>query len=233
MYNYTSLLDENYSTQQEDVFISHTQKQALPDILSQNEVFEIDRGVLSAILEYINGWDVLGESKVALSYQTVSVNPGDPVESDFRSAEKPAIQMGFDAMNPDWFSLDIVFRSHLEPELKLLWGYLQRFRNNCTSVPEKDNIFFLNIIAKDTISGAANGEEDKVLSINIMNPIVFYLVPEDTIRTEANVIRMLIPVNLVQFTYEVNDLFESEKDDVVSALESEHYLNLGGGNDYE
>lgn len=230
MFDYTNLLDEKNNTSNNDSFscAADTKEKSIAE--SSGGFVELDRESLSVLFNLVNGWNEDGSSKVVLTYQNHVMKDGVPVVGDaFHHAEKPTVNISFDSMNPDWFSLDVVFRSHLEPELKLLWGYLQRFKNNCAKEPNVDHIFYMNILAKDSVSEYQSGNPDYLFTINLVNPVLFYLTPEDTIHTDPNVIRMLIPVGSVEFSYNKNELFEQAKTDVVAEINDELFLNNAGG----
>lgn len=167
------------------------------------------------VFERMNGWNpVTGQSKVAISYQLFAMD--DPENSQSRnqvfSTCKPAIQMNFDSHIPGYFGLDIIFRSANEPELKLLWGRLQQFKRSTSVHPEKEWIFFMNILESSSIS-LQTEKEDTPFVIRAFNPLLTYLtreVPEmqvdDTESTDGemiggNIIRMIIPAEFVQFEY--------------------------------
>lgn len=237
MIDYTSLLDDDLNVQATDESMPAsnssfaTQDNSSP--LLRDRV-EISREELATLFRYINGWDENGDSNVIITYQNHTITDGvaNAVDS-FHHAEKPAVNMSFDSMNPDWFSLDIIFRSHLEPELKFMWGYLQRFKNNCAKNPEKNHVFYMNILLKDTVSDPSSGETDRLFTINLVNPVLFFLIPEDTVHTDPNVIRMLIPVTSVEFSYDRNEVFEQEKEGIISEISSAQYLNAMGGENVE
>jgi len=237
MFDYTELLNDSNANQKNNntyAIPSKESNEAPTPQLQTQERFEVDRETLSVLLGFINGWDKEGNSKVVITYQNHTVEGGEAIAIDtFHSAEKPAVNMSFDSMNPEWFALDIIFRSHLEPELKLMWGHLQRFKNNCAKNPEKDHVFYMSILARDTVTTNLDGNPDTLFSINIINPVVFYLVPEDTIHTEPNIIRMLIPVSSVEFSYQKNELYEAAKEDVINELSNERFLDSSGGENIE
>ena len=193
------------------------------------------------VFERMNGWNpVTGQSKVAISYQLFAMDdPEDaPSRNQVFSTCKPAIQMSFDSHIPDYFSLDIIFRSANEPELKLLWGRMQQFKRNTAYQPEKEWIFFMNILESDTIS-LQTENEDIPFVIRAFNPLLSYLtreVPEmqvdDTESPEGemiggNIIRMIIPAEFVQFEYCKNVDTLGAKGEILAMEEEARYCSTG------
>lgn len=199
---------------------------------------EISREQLKSIFQRINGRNADGSSKVVVTYQTYAMDePEDSVNrKQIYSTEKPAVEIALDTQYPNFFTVDFKFRSFEDPELKLLWGRLQRFKNNIATDPTRDWIFYIQILERASVTQQTE-VEDTLLLTHILNPALSYLTREipDMLTTETqapnvelyggNTIRMLIPIELVRF--EIKDDVDTldAKGEVLREEESNRYQN--------
>ena len=198
----------------------------------------LDRKDIGIFTRRLSGKTDDGESKVVVSYQTYAME--DPEESVDKervyTTDKPHIELSIDMKYPQFYVMDIIFRSYDDPELKLLWGRLQRFKKNMTNDPEKTWIFYFNILEKASVTQQTS-EQDSLFIANIFNPTIFYLsreIPDmlavDTEGNDGNlhggnVIRMLIPIEFVTFQIE-NSIDTTEiKGEVMREEEARSYLD--------
>lgn len=200
------------------------------DTLTKNEIADIFRR--------LSGKTDEDESKIILSYQSYALDePEDSVNrSQIYTTDKPYIQFSFNYTGLNFLTMDVIFRSFEDPELKLLWGRLQRFKKNASMNAERDWIFYINILEKANIE-IHSQERVKLLTANIVNPELFFLTREipSQLTTEqlsndntlygGNMIRMLIPLNRI--TFQENDDVDTEEIDteVYEEIENDRFVN--------
>ena len=200
------------------------------DTLTKNEVADIFRR--------LSGKTDEDESKIILSYQSYALDePEDSVNrSQIYTTDKPYIQFSFNYTGLNFLTMDVIFRSFEDPELKLLWGRLQRFKKNASMNAERDWIFYINILEKANIE-IHSQERVKLLTANIVNPELFFLTREmpsqltteqlsnDNTLQGGNMIRMLIPLNRI--TFQENDDVDTEEIDteVYEEIENDRFVN--------
>lgn len=200
------------------------------DTLTKNEVADIFRR--------LSGKTDEDESKIILSYQSYALDePEDSVNrSQIYTTDNPYIQFSFNYTGLNFLTMDVIFRSFEDPELKLLWGRLQRFKKNASMNAERDWIFYINILEKANIE-IHSQKRVKLLTANIVNPELFFLTREipSQLTTEqlsndntlygGNMIRMLIPLNRI--TFQENDDVDTEEIDteVYEEIENDRFVN--------
>jgi len=178
------------------------------------------REELCEVCKRMNGYKEDGPTKVTMSYQCyVADENHDPDKEPVHTTEKPALKLSLDPKNPDWYVVDVMFRSYHEPELKLFWGYLQFFRENQNKYPDKDSIFYLNILENESV------ENDRLLAVNLINPFLFYLTADVPNADGLNIIRMLVHADSLQVTEARNEYLSEEIGNMMRQMEEERYLN--------
>ena len=178
------------------------------------------REELSKVCQRMNGYSDEGPTKVTMSYQCYVADENfDPENEPVHNASKAALRLSMDAKNPDWYVVDINYRSYQEAELKLFWGYLQMFRENQNKYPDKDSIFYLNILENKSV------DDGVLLSINIVNPFLFYLTADVPNMDGLNVIRMLVRAGCLQVVESRNEYLSQELAYAMRQIEEERYLN--------
>lgn len=224
----------NQSTQQEE---NNAQNENMT-YLSREEIGEF--------IKRLSGKTPEGESKVIISYQSYAMEePEDSVDKErIYSTIKPHIELSINMQDPRFYVMDIIFKSWDDPELKLLWGRLQRFKRNMTDNIEKTWVFYFNILEKASVSQQTL-ERDTLLVMNIFNPTLFYLTREipdmlvqDTLSGNGdmqggNIIRMLIPTELLTFQV-TDDIDTSEiKGEVMREEAERDYINNNNESNWE
>lgn len=198
----------------------------------------LSREDIKVFLNAFSGINEYGESKSILSYQTYDATEGfnDPNKEQIYSTQNAHIELSFDANNPDFFVMDIIYRGYDDPELKMLWARLQNFKRNTRLNPEKTWIFYFNLLERDSVSMDAE-VKDILHMANVFNPTLFYLTREtpdylaidmknmDGELCGGNVIRMLIPIQFVSF--DVTDEIDTAqiKEDIIFEEEHDRYIN--------
>lgn len=204
---------------------------------NQDGIIYIDRNTISQFTRRLSGKNIDGFSKVEISYQTYAMEDDEDSKDRTRiyNAHKAYAELSMDYNTPGYFTLDVIYHSYAEPELKMFWNRLQNFKRSLANEGEKTWIFYINILEKSSISKQTE-TTDNLLMCHIMNPILFYLTRETpNLMTEerkvddelqgGNIIRMLIPENAVRFEI-TNEIDTSEiKGEVERELEEERYLN--------
>lgn len=197
---------------------------------------ELTREMLAEFMRRFNGRDADGAPKVVVSYQTYAIGDAEDADKKIYTAPKAAIEISANHAYPDFFVVDFIFRSYDEPELKLLWGRLQKFKNNQAMHAEKDWIFYLNILEKASVHYQTD-VTDMLTTAHIFNPELCYLTREtpnllvsdnrnqDGELVGGNIIRMLVPSKLLTFT--VDDQIDTSqiKGDVLRELDTNEFLD--------
>lgn len=214
---------------------------------AQNEnMTYLSREEIGEFIKRLSGKTPEGESKVIISYQSYATEePEDSVDKErIYSTIKPHIELSIDMQDPRFYVMDIIFKSWDDPELKLLWGRLQRFKRNMTDNIEKTWVFYFNILEKASVSQQTL-ERDTLLVMNIFNPTLFYLTREipdmlvqDTLSGNGdmqggNIIRMLVPTELLTFQV-TDDIDTSEvKGEVMREDAERDYINNNNESNWE
>lgn len=224
----------NQSTYQEE---NNTQNKDMT-YLSREEIGEF--------IKEISGKTSDGESKVVISYQTYAIEePEDSMDKErIYTTSKPHIELSINMQDPRFYIMDIIFKSWDDPELKLLWGRLQRFKKNMTEDIEKNWVFYFNILERASVTQQTL-ERDTLLIVNAFNPTLFYLtreVPDMLVQDilsgngdmqGGNIIRMLIPTELLSFQI-TNDIDTSEiKGEIMREEAERDYINNNDANNWE
>lgn len=192
---------------------------------------------LAEYLKRFCGRDIDGNSKVTISYQTYAIEDENQTERErIYTTSQAAVEISTDALVPGFFTVDIKFRSYSDPELKMLWARLQKFKNNEATQNDKTWIFYFNLLERASITQQTL-ENDNLLIAHMFNPLVFYLTRETPEfltddRQQANgelyggnIIRMLVSTELLSFEI-VSDIDTSEiKGEVQRELEESRYID--------
>ena len=198
----------------------------------------LSREDIKEFLNAFSGVNEYGENNSIVNYQTYDASEGsnDPNKEQIYSASKARVELSFDANNPDFYVMDLIYRGYDDPELKMLWARLQQFKRNTRLHPDKTWIFYFNLLERDCISVEAD-MKDTLHIANVFNPTLFYLTREepDYLATDSidmdgelqggNVIRMLIPVQFI--TFEVTNEIDTTqiKEEILIEKEHDRYIN--------
>lgn len=198
------------------------------DNLKENEdqlkipdgIVPITREQMLQNIREVIGTNENGEPKVTIKYRTYALE--DPEDSEGKetiydisahtslevgmtpigTTAEPSLDISMDPSVPGFYTVDIIFDSFDNPELKFLWAKLQQFKKKLVTEPNKSWLFFL------LLQETAKDEKNRQLRINVLNPVLFYLTRSipGTLSTDevteydglqgGNVIRMLIQESL-------------------------------------
>lgn len=186
----------------------------------------------------LSGKDENGDSNSVVSYMSYALEDAEDSISrtSIYSARNASIELAFNKQDPRFYIMDIIFKSYDDPELKLMWGRLQQFKRNWVVQPDKTWIFYIQALERHGVT-IQTLEKDTLVTGNIFNPTYFNLTREvpNYLATEnitadgelygGNVIRMLIPVELVNF--EVSNAIDTSeiKGEVQREMNAVDYLD--------
>ena len=214
-------------------------------VQEENGAVLLTRERIAEFSKRLSGKDVNGLSKATVSYQTYAIE--DPEDStgktQIHNLHHASLEISYDPYNPEYYIVDVIFQSPDEQELKMLWGRLQQFKRKLTANPDKTWVFYFNALESGSVDATNTIDNDTLLTCNIFNPLVFYLtrevpnmlaeehesknafVEEITDLMGGNIVRMVVPVELV--TYEVNSTIDTStvKGEVLREAEEERYIN--------
>lgn len=207
----TFLRDEYTASENEGVYEEETQP-------SWDEVESIEEEVgaleFEEYLAKISGKDAEGKPLVTIAYQCYALEDDDnsPAKQVSYNLTTPWIQFWVDKLNPGFVGIDIAFRSFDDTELRMLWGRLNRHIRNMSKEPEKTWIFYVKVIENASLLP----QSEEVAMVHFMNPSISFLtreLPTMQASNEAsnyglqggNVIRMLVPENLVEIEFVPNE----------------------------
>lgn len=178
-----------------------------------------------------------GYAKAEIAYQAYDYNAPetDPDKARVYTISNAAIYVARNKRFPQVFTVDIVFKSSEDTELKLLWGRMQKHMRNQTETSDHTWILYFNILERASVSNQTE-TTDSLLTMNIYNPILYYItrevpnqrVSETIVDGEllgGNIIRMLVPAELL--TFSINDDMDTNeiKGEVQRDLEQSRFLN--------
>lgn len=206
--------------------------------IEEQEMNYLSREEISNFTKRLSGKNELGESKVIITYQLYDFDePETSIDKErIYSVKNASIELSLDNKYPQFYVCDIIFKNFNDPELRMLWGRLQKFKRNLALEGNKNWIFYLNILEKDSIS-VRTENKDILFLAHVFNPTLFNLtreIPEylalDTIDNEnqlsgGNIIRMLIPIEFISF--DIRDDIDTSiiKGEVERELEEERFIN--------
>lgn len=235
------------------------------EILAEEEILETtsehpvqiedDRIALSVdsmrdFCERLSGKDTQGLSKSVISYQTYDSGISQEVTTD-KNAEiiynctKASIDLSFDALNPGLLLLTLTFPTHDDPELRLFWARLQKWRRRDSGQEVLDEntvpIFLIHLFERNSIDAKTDIKEN-ILEANILNPLICYLTRETPTSPAidhtnekgetmgGNVIKMLCNMEFVTFSL-IEDVDTSDiKAEVLREKENERYITAENEN---
>ena len=174
---------------------------------------EIDVETFAGWLSKLSGQNRFGESNCGISYQCYAAEDDNDDRETVYTVSRGYCRFSMDKMNPGFVTLDIVFKSYSDPELRLLWGRLERFKKNISEFPEKTWIFYMNVVDAE---GVRLNDED-IMTVHIVNPLIWYLTREnpdqlsDEVSVEeelqgGNILRMLLNTEGIALRYENLDI---------------------------
>lgn len=179
--------------------------------MEENTNIQLSREDFAEILKRFAGKDENGNPKCIISYQFFDAAdaPDSPAKQTVYTTTLPSIEISYDDKAPEFYMVTITYRTCNDPELKLLWGRLNRFKHAQAIESNKDWLFYIQILEKGCVS--LHSEVNDTLWIcDIFNPTFFtlcrevpdFLAPDvkvdDTLQG-GNQIRLLVPYELISF----------------------------------
>lgn len=240
--DFSQYLNNNTENQNNNTESPVTQANAVQE---SNGAVLLTRERIAEFSKRLSGKDANGLSKATVSYQTYAIeDPEDSIgKTQIHNLHHASLEISYDPYNPEYYVIDVIFQSPDEQELKMLWGRLQQFKRKLISDPQKTWIFYFNALESGSVDAVNTIDNDTLLTCNIFNPLVFYLtrevpnmlaeehesknafVEEITDLMGGNIVRMVVPVELV--TYEINSTIDTStvKGEVLREAEEERYIN--------
>jgi len=203
----------------------------------QKNIKTLTADELAMLLKKFNGRNEMDESKVILAYQSFDfAEPDESLNKNTSySCTNASVEITYNSVYSGFYTVDIIFHSAEDPELKLLWGRLQKHKQNMSMEANKDWIFYIQLLEKASVT-QQTVENDILWTCNIFNPELFFLTREvpnllcqevkiDNGLYGGNIIRMLVPVPLLTFDKIDNFDTQSIKNDVLTEDVNHAYLN--------
>lgn len=180
-----------------------------------------------------SGVDVNNNNAAIVSYQCYNYdeNKTDDRCDIIYQASRARVDFSYDPMHPEFATLDLVFPSFDDQELRLMWARLQKWKREISETP----IFLIHLLERGSVSSKTDAP-DTLVECNILNPILFYLTreipsqPAEEITLEngeiigGNIIRLLLDMSLVTFEISETDTGEI-KAEVLREEEDRRYLD--------
>ena len=188
------------------------------------------------ICERLSGKDSESFAKCAVTYMNYEYDETKIEETQqIHTISNGIATLTVEKRIPEFFTLDIEFPSSEDTELALFWGRLQEYRRKQVMEPNKNWVFFINLLELDSIK--YNTEKpDELFTINLMNPILHVITrkePTDHVTENesdeylmgGNIVRLLFHGSLVSFDL-VNNIDTNQiLGDVLRENDSDRYLD--------
>ena len=222
-----------YAMDPEQTETEDSAKQAEPSNEQNDPRIQLDDTQICNFCKRFSGFDASGKNSSIVSYQCYNYNENnpDPKQEVIYQASRARVEFSYDALQPEFATLDLVFPSYDDQELRLMWARLQKWRREIADTP----VFLIHLLERDSVS-LQTAENDDLIECNILNPIIYYLtrelptIPAEDVINEkgevmgGNIIRMLIDMRLV--TFEVTNTATQEiKAEVLREEEERRYLD--------
>ena len=161
----------------------------------------------------LSGTDMNGSPVSTLAYYLTTIEDVEKgLIPNVHTLSKGTVHLCPTQGHPEWYTMDVEFRTGDDAELRLLWGNLQQFLHS-----EKEQIFFMSLIKNDTVLE----DTGYVFRMDVINPVLFYLTKSSHEAIGDNMIRMLIDANAMQFSSLQDDAFMEEKAHVLREAEQQ------------
>lgn len=188
---------------------------------NENDNFSLTVSEYKTFCDRLSGFNEIDETKAAITYQSYNINPQDVNQNTTNdivyNLNNAVVEIAYDELHPDLAVLSIKFKSFDDPELRLFWSRIQKWRTSLSKPQDNDEIpvFVITLIEKDSVNSVKDKEHYTILSANIVNPLICYITREiPTISAEniinerdeimgGNVIKMLLATDFL--TFEVRD----------------------------
>ena len=188
------------------------------------------------ICSRLSGKDSEGFAKCAVTYMSYEYDETKTEETQqIHTITNGIATVTIEKRIPEFFTLDIEFPSSEDTELALFWGRLQEYRRKQVMEPDKNWIFFLNLLELDSLQYNIE-KPDELFTINLMNPILHVVTrkePMDRVTENesdeylmgGNIVRLLFHGSLVSFDI-VNNIDTNQiLGDVLRENDSDRYLD--------
>ncbi len=169
----------------------------------------------------LSGLNEAEEAKSSITYQSYTINSDtnkpDKASETIYGLHNAIAQVSFDELHPELAVVSIRFKSFDDPELRMFWARIQKWRNMQSKPLEEDviPIFVVNLVENESTNCLREKESYTILSANIVNPLLCYITREvptmvaENIKNErdevvgGNVIKMLVATDFL--TFELRD----------------------------
>lgn len=206
--------------------------------IKENSNIKLSENDLNNFINRLSGIDnETGYAKASISYQTYDFDAPDDDTNKQRVYQltNAVIQISRNKRYNDLYTVDFIFKSPDDTELKLLWARLQQYLKNQSQYSNKDWIFYICLLERASVS-LQTVKNDTLLIGNLINPIMFYLTRETpnletidkNINNEmlgGNIIRMIVGKENFTFQLESDIDTNSIKGNVQREEEDKRYLN--------
>lgn len=166
----------------------------------------------------LSGYLPDGNTKAVISYQCFNAFPNmkdikDPQKEVIYNINNAVVEMAFDELNPELVLISIKFKNFSDPELRLFWARLQKWRTSLSKPIDNNEvpIFLLYLMERDSVGNLDANESYSILNAEIVNPLIAYITREvptmeatDIINEKdehmgGNVIKLLCSTQYVTF----------------------------------
>lgn len=205
------------------------QNQETPTVLTGEQ--------LSDFLTRLSGKSPDGSPNSLITYKTYNFDglEEDPDRDHIIYADNAYINITLHQSMPNIYLVDICFPSPEDLQLKHLWADLNKHLDNERRYPDNRWIFYFNVLEKQSISDI-NDYEACALTANILNPIMFFLTRQDpSMKTDdtnidghlqgGNVIRMLVPNELLTFSISDPQTINEAKREILTQMQEMGEIN--------
>lgn len=190
---------------------------------NQNDNVVLSADEIADITQRFSGINQDGSPKTTVSYCAYDFHSpeDDPDRENIHIIEDARLELCLDHTN-GFYSMDLIFDSPDNKDLKLMWSCLQRHHSNEVYQGDKMWIFYINLLEKEPV------DENVAFTGHILNPLMFSLTRqvsnqdlsedmeeeiEHGIFQGGNVIRFVLHKDLVSFQYATFELEESDENE--------------------
>ncbi len=238
--------EENTSIQQTEVLIEEAPFDKESPMTTQipDDRMALSLGDARDFCERLSGRDEQGLSKSIITYQCYD-SGFTPDETTDKNADviynctKASAELSFDALNPTLALLTITFPTYDDPELRLFWARLQKWRRRDSGQETVSEnavpVFLVHLFERNSISVKTDIKET-ILEANIINPLICFLTRENPTMPASeftnekgevmggNVVKMLCNMEFVTFSI-LEDVDTSDiKAEALREAEADRYL---------
>lgn len=239
------LTEEGTINRSEEDVLTQKEETTFPNSDNSDERIALTVEAVRDFCERLSGKDDQGLSKSIVTYQSYDsgFNMEETTDKNadiIYNCSKASAELSFDALNPGLALLTITFPTYDDPELRLLWARLQKWRKRDSGQEQVADdvvpIFLIHLFERNSISVKTDVIEN-ILEANIVNPLICYLTREtptipaaDIINEKGevmggNVIKMLCNMEFITFSLTTDVDTSDIKAEALREAEAERYLN--------